>query len=64
MRARATEGAAICTNRATIEREIVEDLVLRGLRDRVVHPNLISPFVEEYRLGFNATAAEALGAHK
>ncbi len=57
-------GAAICTNRATVEREIVEDRVLTGLRDRLLHPDLISTFVEEYRLAFNATAAEAVAAHK
>ena len=57
-------GAAICTNRATVEREIVEDRVLTGLRDRLLHPDLISTFVEAYRLAFNATAAEAVTAHK
>lgn len=53
------KGAAICTNRATIEREVVEDRVLTGLRDSLLHPKLISTFIEEYRLAFNATAAGA-----
>ena len=42
----------------------MEDRVLRGLRDRLVHPDPISTFVEAYRLAFNATAAEAVAAHK
>ena len=29
-----------------------------------MHPDLISTFVEAYRLAFNATAAEAVAAHK
>ena len=53
------KGEAICTNRATIEREVVEDRVLTGLRDSLLHPKLISTFIEEYRLAFNATAAGA-----
>ncbi|MGO4910697.1 zinc ribbon domain-containing protein, partial [Pseudorhodobacter sp. W20_MBD10_FR17] len=53
------KGEAICANRATIEREVVEDRVLTGLRDSLLHPNLISTFIEEYRLAFNATAAGA-----
>ena len=57
-------GAAICINRATVEREIVEDRVLTCLRDRLLHPDLISTFAEAYRLAFNATAAEAVAAHK
>ena len=56
--------AAICTNRATVEREIVEDRVLTGLHARLLHPDPISTFVEAYRLAFNATAAEAVAAHK
>jgi site-specific DNA recombinase len=42
----------------------VEDRVLTGLRDRLLHPDLISTFVEEYRLAFNATATEAAASHK
>ena len=41
------KGEAICTNRATIEREVVEDRVLIGLRDNLLHPDLIATFVEE-----------------
>jgi site-specific DNA recombinase len=53
------KGEAICTNRATILREVVEDRVLIGLRDSLMHPKLIATFVEEYRRAFNAEAAGA-----
>ena len=58
------KGEAICTNRATIEREMVEDRVLIGLRDRLLHPDLIATFVEEYRRAFNAEAASADAARE
>tara|TARA_R110000850_G_scaffold113041_4_gene227553 strand:+ start:2002 stop:3648 length:1647 start_codon:yes stop_codon:yes gene_type:complete len=58
------KGDAICTNRATIEREVVEDRVLRGLRDRLLHPDLIATFIEEYRRAFNAEAAGADAARE
>ncbi len=58
------KGDAICTNRATIEREVVEDRVLTGLRDRLLHPDLIATFVEEYRRAFNAEAAGADAARE
>ena len=53
------KGGAICTNRATILRDVVEDRVLTGLRESLLHPKLISSFIEEYRLVFNAAAAGA-----
>ncbi len=58
------KGEAICTNRATIEREVVEDRVLTGLRDNLLHPDLIATFVEEYRRAFNAEAAGADAARE
>ena len=58
------KGAAICTNRATIQREVVEDRVLAGLRDSLLHPDLITAFVEEYRRAFNADAAGADAARE
>ena len=53
------KGDAICSNRATIEREVVEERVLVGLRDSLLRPELITTFVEEYRRAFNAEAAGA-----
>ena len=53
------KGDAVCTNRATIQREEVEVRVLTGLREALLHPELIAAFVEEYRRAFNETAADA-----
>ena len=53
------KGGAICTNRATITREALEDRVLTGLRDSLLHPKLLEVFVEEYHRAFNQTAASA-----
>ena len=53
------KGDAICTNRATIERDVVEDRVLSGLKHRLLSPDLLEHFTEEYRKAFNASAAEA-----
>jgi hypothetical protein len=58
------KGGAICTNRATIELEVVEDRVLSGLRDSLLHPELIATFIEEYRRAFNAEAAGADAARE
>ena len=58
------KGEAICTNRATIEREVVEDRVLKGLRDSLLRPELIATFVEDYRRAFNAEAAGADAARE
>lgn len=58
------KGEAICTNRSTIERKVVEDRVLAGLRDSLLHPELISTFIEEYRRAFNAEAAGADAARE
>lgn len=57
-----TKGDAICTNRATILREEVENRVLDGLREKLLHPELIAAFVEEYRKAFNAAAGDRSGA--
>ncbi|MFC3183280.1 recombinase family protein [Cypionkella sinensis] len=53
------KGDKVCTNRATILREEVEARVLNGLRESLLHPDLIAAFVEEYRRAFNATAADS-----
>jgi site-specific DNA recombinase len=52
------KGEAICTNRATIQREEAEARVLDGLREKLLHPELIAVFVEEYRKAFNAAAGD------
>ncbi|MDB6455203.1 recombinase family protein, partial [Falsirhodobacter sp. 20TX0035] len=50
------KGDAACMNRTTIERREVEDRVLGGLKERLLHPELIVAFVEEFRRAFNAAA--------
>ncbi|MFW8596486.1 recombinase zinc beta ribbon domain-containing protein, partial [Cribrihabitans neustonicus] len=49
------KGGAI--NRATIGREEVEDRVLSGLKPRLLAPDLLEQFAEEYRKAFNEAAA-------
>ena len=56
------KGDAICTNRATILREEVETRVLSGLKESLLHPELIAAFVEEYRKAFNAAAGDRSSA--
>ena len=58
------KGEAICANRDTIEREVVEDRVLTGLKDSLLHPDLIATFLEQYRRAFNAEAAGADAARE
>ncbi|WP_229726022.1 recombinase family protein [Frigidibacter albus] len=53
------KGESICGNRATIQREEVEDRVLGGLKQKLLHPELIAVFVEEYRQAWNAAQAGA-----
>ncbi|WP_337960276.1 zinc ribbon domain-containing protein [Paracoccus marcusii] len=56
-------GAAVCINRATIRREELEERVLGGLRDRLMHPELVAAFVEAYRLAFNEAAGRRSSDH-
>ena len=45
----AARNNGTCNNRRTIKREILEERVLGGLRDRLLQPDLIAAFVEEYQ---------------
>ncbi len=38
-----------CGNRLTIRRDVLEETVLAGLRENLLHPDLVAVFVEEYR---------------
>lgn len=51
------KGLAICDNRATIGREDLEARVLGGLKDRLMHPDLVAVFVEEYLRAWNEAQA-------
>lgn len=52
------KGEAICSNRATILREEVEQRVLSGLHENLLHPELVAVFVDEYRRAFNEAASD------
>ncbi|GGG66326.1 hypothetical protein GCM10011415_11370 [Salipiger pallidus] len=51
-------ATAICTNRITIRHDAVEQRVLAGLRERLLHPAVLRTFVEEYRMALNAAQAD------
>ncbi|MDZ5454446.1 recombinase family protein [Labrys sp. ZIDIC5] len=44
-----------CDNRRMIKREVLEVRVLEGLKQKLLHPDLIAAFVEEYRREYNAS---------
>ena len=39
-----------CANRLTMRRDILEASVLNGLKEELLHPDLVKVFIEEYRL--------------
>ena len=52
-----------CTNRLTIRRDVLEETVLSGLRDNLLHPDLIREFVAEYQREFNRLRHGEQAAH-
>ena len=48
-----------CDNRLTIRREELETRVMSGLKDQLLHPDLIAEFVSGYQAEYNRLAAEA-----
>ena len=48
-----------CDNRLTIKRELLEETVLCGLKDQLLHPDLIAEFVTEYQKEYNRLAKDA-----
>jgi site-specific DNA recombinase len=54
----ASRNKGTCDNRRTIERRMAETKVLAGLRDRLLAPDLIGEFVEEYRREYNRLMRE------
>ena len=52
----AREGT--CDNRRRVAREDLEDLVLRGLKGRLLKPELIEPYLAEYRAEIERANAE------
>ena len=51
-----------CDNKLTIERELVEDRVLAGLKDRLLAPELIAEFITEYQKAYNEMRAAEVKA--
>jgi site-specific DNA recombinase len=47
-----------CDNRLTIRRDVLENTVLSGLKNNLLHPDLIREFVEEYSREFNRLRRE------
>ena len=42
-----------CNNRRMIHREQIEERVLGGLRDKLLHPDIIAAFIDEYQQQYN-----------
>jgi DNA invertase Pin-like site-specific DNA recombinase len=47
-----------CDNRLTIRRDVLEETVLSGLRQNLLHPDLIREFVSEYQKEWNRLRRE------
>ena len=56
----AARNAGTCSNRKTIAREDVETRVLGGLRDRLMHPDLIKEFIAEFQREMQQNRLSAL----
>jgi hypothetical protein len=52
-----------CDNRLTIRRDVLEETVLSGLRDNLLHPDLVREFVAEYQREFNRLRQGEEAAH-
>jgi hypothetical protein len=52
-----------CNNRLTIRRDVLEETVLSGLRDNLLHPDLVREFVAEYQREFNRLRQGEEAAH-
>ncbi len=48
-----------CSNTRSIKRQVIEDRILSGLKDRLMAPELVAAFIEEYTAEINRHAAEA-----
>ena len=58
----AARDRGTCTNRKTIKRTVVEERVLGGLRDRLMHPDLVAEFIAEFQRATEGERREALAA--
>jgi site-specific DNA recombinase len=53
-----TRNRGTCGNRLTIRRDVLEDTVLRGLRDNLLQPDLIHEFVTTFQQEYNRLRRE------
>ena len=56
----AARNSGTCGNRKTIERSSVEDRILTGLRDKMLHPDLLAAFIEGYQQDHRLEQQEAV----
>ncbi|WP_299425912.1 recombinase family protein [uncultured Shimia sp.] len=54
----ASRNKGTCSNRLTIKRTDLEDRVLTGLKDQLLHPDLIAEFVKAYQEEHNRLTAQ------
>jgi len=52
-----------CDNLLSIRRDILEESILEGLRDKLMHPDLVAEFANEYHCELNRLAALKNTAH-
>jgi site-specific DNA recombinase len=57
----ATRNSGSCNNRKTIDKDQVEERVLAGLRDRMLHPELVRAFILEFQREYERARADATG---
>lgn len=55
----ATRNKGTCGNRRTIHRNRIEERVLVGLKEKLLHPDLLAAFVDEYRREYNSRIVTA-----
>ncbi len=53
-----------CENRLTIRRDVLEEIVLVGLKKRLMHPDLVKEFIAEYHRELNRLGATQEGARR
>ncbi|MCF6251076.1 MAG: zinc ribbon domain-containing protein [Methylococcaceae bacterium] len=52
------KGDAVCSNRRTIKREILEESVLSAIQSRLMQEDLVSVFCKEYTKNINVLHAQ------
>ena len=58
----AARNSGNCTNRKTIKRDDVETRVLTGLKDKLLHPDLIAEFIAEFQRESQKERLESLAS--